>query len=121
MGNIYCSSAHKKTPLYNLWGAILLNVEHLIFSKELKQNKLTGLDPTAFDGLLAKAPKAIDAFNKLSTNAQVIVKNGFYDATKTSFLIANSFAAFLVVISIIWVFVRIKEKKWDIIIFLPYQ
>lgn len=69
------------------------------------------MDPTTFDGLLAKAPKAVDAFNKLSTSAQAIVKQAYFNATEKSFLIANIFAACLVVISIIWVLIRCKKKK----------
>ncbi|NGX33680.1 MAG: Multidrug resistance protein Stp [Candidatus Anoxychlamydiales bacterium] len=93
-------------------GAILLNVEHIFLSKDLKINESTkNLDPTTFDGLLAKAPKAIDAFNKLSTSAQAIVKKAYFNATEKSFLIANSVAAFLVLISIVWVLIRCKKKK----------
>ncbi|HEU64982.1 MAG: Multidrug resistance protein Stp [Candidatus Anoxychlamydiales bacterium] len=93
-------------------GAIILNVEHIFFSKDLEKSKITSsLDPTTFDGLLAKAPKAVDAFNKLSTSAQAIVKQAYFNATEKSFLIANIFAACLVVISIIWVLIRCKKKK----------
>ncbi|NGX62757.1 MAG: Multidrug resistance protein Stp [Candidatus Anoxychlamydiales bacterium] len=93
-------------------GAILLNGEHLFFSKDLQKSSLTdSLDPNAFDGLLAKAPKAIDIFDKLSKNAQEIVKSSYIAATTKAFIIANVFAAFLAFISLIWVIIRLKKTK----------
>jgi len=93
-------------------GAIILNVEHVFFSNDLKMSTLTNnLDPTSFDGLLAKAPKAMDAFNKLSKSAQEIVKNAYFNATEKSFLISNIFAAVLISISIIWLLIRCKKIK----------
>ncbi len=93
-------------------GAVILNVEHMIFSKDLKLHESTkNLDPTLFDGLLANSSVALNAFSRLSTNAQAIVKKAYFKATEISFLTANIFAACLIVISIGWVLMSLKKIK----------
>ncbi len=95
-----------------IFGAILLNVEHLFFSQDLQKNATTALlKPSTFDGLLIQAPLAIDSLNKLPKEAQEIVKSGYFDSSMEAFLIANLVAAFIVILIIVYVFISLKINK----------
>ena len=92
-------------------GAILINVHHVLFKKSLLQNKLTSnLDPNAFEGLLAKAPKAISALQKLPSNAIDFVKASYISSSETAFLAANILAAIIMFIGFI-IFMIFNRKK----------
>jgi len=93
-------------------GALLLNVQHHIFSKDLRVNKLTSmLDPNSFDGLLSKAPKALEAFNKLSSDAQNIVHSSYYNSSLFAFLLSNGFSILIILVAMLWFFKRMNTLK----------
>ncbi|NGX28765.1 MAG: Multidrug resistance protein Stp [Candidatus Anoxychlamydiales bacterium] len=95
-----------------VFGSVILNVEHLFFSHDLEKSVSTSkLTPAMFDGLLAKAPEALDALNKLPKNVQEIVKNGYFTSSMSAFLIANIIAGSIIFLLIIYVLISFKTKK----------
>ena len=85
-----------------LFGALITNIRHLIFSKSLSKNPATAnLSPKAFWGLLADAPSAQSRIEQLPADTAEFIEAAFLQSYEWAFMITHIFAATIALIALI--------------------
>ena len=83
----------------------LFKLTHLLQAKGIKE--VTALQ---LDGLLAKAPNALDALHTLPQSAQQSVLQSVFEATKSAFSMINLLGALIALIGLIAAFILFKKS-----------
>lgn len=95
-----------------IMASIFLTVQSGQFAEELQKNSATAsADPAAFEGLLSKAPDAIEALQRLPSGAQEFVLQIARNSNVSGFWRINAFALVTAIIGLILAMWLIKRKK----------
>ncbi len=93
-------------------GTILLNVQSSRFTTTLAENAATkNLNPKAFQGLLAKAPEAIEKLQTLPAGVQAYVEKSNLQAYIDSFWMINILAVIMACLGLIFTLTMIRKTS----------
>ena len=84
-----------------LFSSLFLQTSFFRLHHLLKSAGLKGVSATHFDGLLAKAPKAMQAFETLSQSTQKVVMQSAIKASVNAFSMINLLGAFIAIVGLI--------------------
>lgn len=94
-----------------IMGSLFLTVEHNRFAENLQRNTATlSADPSQFEGILAKTPKALEALHKLPSSAQSFVEKIALEANLEAYFAISLFALLTAAVGFILALILIKKK-----------